>query len=90
MYSSIEYQVQTGKNSTTSNSIQFQNLACPLLTCPQGSQGYQKIWDTEYDFDTSRSAKCHRQAAVGHWISLCVKCCRVVDSVPIKHTISIL
>ena len=26
----------------------------------------------------------------GHWISLCVKCCRVVDSVPIRHTISIL
>ena len=27
-------------------------------------------------------AKCHRQAAVGHWVSLCVKCCRMVDSVP--------
>ena len=27
--------------------------------------------------DTSRSAKCHRQAAVGQWISLCVKCCRM-------------
>jgi hypothetical protein len=32
--------------------------------------------------DTSRSAKQHRQAAVGHWVSLCVKCCRMVDSVP--------
>ena len=32
--------------------------------------------------DTSRSAKWHRRAAVGHWISLCVKCCRMVDSVP--------
>ena len=40
--------------------------------------------------DTSRSANCHRRAAVGHWISLCVKCCRMVDSVPIWHTISIL
>ena len=27
-------------------------------------------------------AKCHRQKAVGHWISLFVKCCRMVDSVP--------
>ena len=40
--------------------------------------------------DTSRSANCHRRAAVGHWISLYVKCCRMVDSVPIWHTISIL
>jgi hypothetical protein len=40
--------------------------------------------------DTSRSAKCHRRAAVGHWVSLCVKCGRMVDSVPIRHTISIL
>ena len=31
--------------------------------------------------DTSRSANCHRPAAVGHCISLCVKCCRMVDSV---------
>ena len=30
--------------------------------------------------DTSRSANCHRRAAVGHWISLCVKCSRMVDS----------
>ena len=30
--------------------------------------------------DTSRSAKCHRRAAVGHWISLCVKCSGMVDS----------
>ena len=34
--------------------------------------------------DTSRSSKWHRRAAVGHWVSLCVKCCSVVvvDSVP--------
>jgi hypothetical protein len=32
--------------------------------------------------DTSRSAKQHRRAAVGHWVSLCMKCCRMVDSVP--------
>ena len=30
--------------------------------------------------DTSRSANCHRRAAVGHWISLCVKCSGMVDS----------
>ena len=40
--------------------------------------------------DTSRSPKCHQQAAVGHWTSVCVKCCRMVDSVSIKHYISIL
>ena len=40
--------------------------------------------------DTSRSVNCHRRAAVGHWISLYVKCCRMVDIVPIWHTISIL
>ena len=33
--------------------------------------------------DTSCSAKWHRQARVGHWVLLCVKCCRMVDSVPI-------
>ena len=32
--------------------------------------------------DTSHSAKWHRQAALVHCISLCVKYCRVVDSVP--------
>ena len=32
--------------------------------------------------DTSRSTKQHRRAAVGHWVSLSVKCCRMVDSVP--------
>jgi hypothetical protein len=31
---------------------------------------------------TSRSTKRHWRAAVGHWVSLCVKCCRMVDSVP--------
>ena len=37
-----------------------------------------------------RSANCHRRAAVGHCFIVCVKCCRMVDSVPIWHTISIL
>ena len=32
--------------------------------------------------DTSCNAKQYRRAAVGHWVSLCVKCCRMVDSVP--------
>ena len=40
--------------------------------------------------DTSRSAKCHRKATVGNWISLCVKCCRMVDSIFHMYTISIL
>ena len=31
--------------------------------------------------DISCSADRHRQAAVGHCVSLCVKCCRMVDSV---------
>ena len=36
---------------------------------------------------------CNRQLpcpSVGYWISLCVKCGRMVDSVPIRHTISSL
>ena len=32
--------------------------------------------------DTSRSTKWHRRAAVGQWVSLYVKCCRMVDSAP--------
>ena len=33
--------------------------------------------------DTSGySVKWHWQAAVGHWVLLCVKCCRMIDSVP--------
>ena len=32
--------------------------------------------------DTSCSAKQHRRAAVGNWVSVCVKCCRMVNSVP--------
>ena len=31
---------------------------------------------------TSCSAKWHRWASVSHWVSLRVKCCRMVDSVP--------
>ena len=30
------------------------------------------------------------QAVVGNWISLCVKCCRMVDSILYMYTISIL
>jgi hypothetical protein len=33
--------------------------------------------------DTSRNAKRHRRAAVCHWVSLFMKCCRMVDSEPI-------
>ena len=32
--------------------------------------------------DTSHSTKRHWRAAVGHWVSLCAKCWRMVDSVP--------
>jgi hypothetical protein len=38
--------------------------------------------------DTSRSANCHRRAAVGHWISLCVNCSGMVD-LPRWQSISI-
>ena len=40
-------------------------------------------------WDISRSAKCHQGAAVGHWVSLCVKCCRMVDSVLYMCTLSL-
>ena len=39
---------------------------------------------------TSSNGKSHRQAAMGHWVSFCVECCRMVDSVPIRHIFSIL
>ena len=32
--------------------------------------------------DISHSSKRHLRAAVCHWVSLCVRCCRMVDSVP--------
>ena len=32
--------------------------------------------------DTSRNAKRHRRVAGGHMVSLCVKCCRMVDNAP--------
>jgi hypothetical protein len=51
---------------------------CTELASSKVTQG-----EPEVNRDTSHSAKCHRQAAMGHWISLCVKCCRMVNSVPI-------
>ena len=37
--------------------------------------------------DTSRSAKWQRQAAVGHWVSLCVKCCRMATISILANTV---
>ena len=40
--------------------------------------------------DTSRSAKCQKASSGSLGFIVCVQCCRMVDSVPIWHTISIL
>ena len=65
--------------------------ACRQYGHTGGTQGWLGVERWQLCLrDTSRSANCHRRAAVGHWISLYVKCCRMVDSVPIWHTISIL
>ena len=48
-----------------------------------GTQGWLGVKRCQLSLqDTSRSAKWHRRAALGYWVSLCVKCCRMVDSVP--------
>ena len=51
---------------------------CPHWACQKcghsgGTRGWLgvKRWQLCLQ-DTSRSAKCHRRAAVGHWVSLCV------------------
>ena len=50
-----------------------------------------KVWNSISNYNHHNKIKlCHRQAAVGHCFIVCVKCCRMVDSVPIWHTISIL
>ena len=61
---------------------------CPHWACRQyghtgGTRGWLGVekWQL-YLPDTSRSAKCHRQAAVG--FSVCVQCYRMVDNVPIR------
>ena len=65
--------------------------ACEQCGHSLGTRGWLGVERCQFCLqDTSRSAKCHQQAAVGHWISLYVKCCRMADSVPIWHTISIL
>ena len=48
---------------------------------PGGTQGWQSVerWQLCL-WNASCSAKYHRQAAVGHWLSLYVKCCRMVDT----------
>ena len=55
----------------------------------QGRLGVERwqlcLWDTYH------SAKCRWRAEVGPWVFIgCVQCCRMVDSVPIRHSISIL
>jgi hypothetical protein len=76
--------------------LHFNERQRPYWACRQyGHTGGTRVWLGVERWqlclrDTSRSAKCHRQAAVGHWISLYVKCCRMVDSLPIWYTISIL
>ena len=73
------------------NERQRPHWACRQYGHTGGTRGWLGVerWQLCLQ-DTSRSANCHRRAAVGHWISLYVKCCRMVDSVPIWHTISIL
>ena len=68
--------------------LHFNERQCPHWDCRQyghsgGTRGWLGVerWQLCLQ-DTSRSANCHRRAAVGHWISLCVKCCRMVDSIP--------
>ena len=70
---------------------QHPHWACQQYGHSGGTQGWLgvKKWQLCLQ-DTSRSAKCHPRAAVGHCFIVCVQCCRMVDSVPIWHTISIL
>ena len=61
---------------------------CPHWVCRQyghfgGTQEWLGVDKSQLCLnDTSCSAKRHQQVAVGHWVSLCVKHCRMVDSVP--------
>ena len=57
--------------------------ACRQYGQPGGTRGWLGVerWQLCLQ-DTSRSANCHRRAAVGHCFIVCVKCCRMVDSVP--------
>ena len=48
---------------------------------PHSASDMKKQWCQLCLQDTSHS-KWHRQAAVGHRVPLCAKCCRMVDSVP--------
>ena len=57
--------------------------ACQQYGHSGGTQGWLGVERCQLCLqDTSRSAKRHWRAGVGHWVSLCVKCCRMVDSVP--------
>ena len=68
-----------------SDMLHFNERQRPHWACRQyghtgGTRGWLgvKRWQLCLG-DTSRSATCHRRAAVGHWISVYVKCCRMVD-----------
>ena len=56
--------------------------------CPPYTYVSTQFWKPQVRLHWITSSNGER-AAVGHWISLCVKCCRMVDSIPIRHTISI-
>ena len=48
-----------------------------------GNLGIARCWEMSFCLqDTSYSTNWHQRAAVGHWVLLCVKCCRMVDSLP--------
>ena len=70
---------------------QLPHWACRQYGHTGGTRGWLgvKRWQLCLQ-DTSRSAKCHQRAAISHCFIVCVQCCRMVDSVPIWHTISIL
>ena len=66
----------------TSSSVQ-----CPHWTGWQYSHSWEPgddkvLKDATFACRIHSAAKWHHWAAVGHWASLCVMCCRMVDSIP--------
>ena len=58
------------------------NFEIAFSWCLNVSDEWTHMGSREHYFqDASCSTKRHRRAAVGHWVSLCVKCCRMVDSI---------
>ena len=79
----MENRIQEAQWVRIRSLIIFLDYKKSLYGQPGGTWGWLgvKRWQLCLQ-DTSHSANCHRQTAVGHWISLCVKCCRMVISVP--------